>query len=117
MAKYDIISIGDTTVDAFIEVEEATVSCNINHEDCVISFSYANKIPYEKLDLIPACGNSSNNAIGSARLCMKGCFVGAIGDDMQGRGIMKELDAEGVDTQYLKINKGIPSNFHFVLVY
>jgi ribokinase len=117
MAKYDIISIGDTTVDAFIEVEEASVHCDVNHTDCVISFSYANKIPYEKLELVPACGNSANNAIGSARLGMKDSYIGAIGDDEQGKQISKEFLKEKVDTTYLKVNRGVPTNYHFVLVY
>lgn len=117
MPKYDIVSIGDTTIDAFIELHEASVHCNLNHVDCQLCLSFANKIPFERLTILPACGNSANNAIGSARLGLKNAFVGAVGDDEQGRMIVKELHSEKVDTQFIRINKGVLTNFHFVLVF
>jgi sugar/nucleoside kinase (ribokinase family) len=117
MSKYDIVSIGDTTIDAFIMLHEAAVHCNINHVDCELCLSYANKIPFEDLQIIPACGNSANNSIGSARLGMKAAFLGAVGDDHQGQQIINELKREKVDTQFVTINKGVPTNFHFVLVF
>ncbi|OGE74212.1 MAG: hypothetical protein A3I07_03070 [Candidatus Doudnabacteria bacterium RIFCSPLOWO2_02_FULL_42_9] len=117
MAKFDIVSIGDTTIDAFIEVHEASVHCNINHGDCQICFSYANKIPYENLIVLPACGNSANNAIGSSRLGMKGTYIGAIGQDAHGQDILNEFKKEKVDTSHISINKGVATNYHFVLVF
>src|SRR6185369_12834890 len=66
---------------------------------------------------IPACGNSSNNSIGSARLGMKAAFVSAVGDDHQGKQTLDELNKEKVDTRFININKGVPTNFHFVLVF
>lgn len=114
--KYDMVSIGDTTIDAFIEIHEASVHCDVNHADCQLCLSYANKIPYDNLTLLPA-GNSTNNAVGTARLGLKNAFIAAVGDDNQGQNIITELKKEGVDTQYIKINKGAKTNFHFVLVY
>ncbi len=114
MAKYDIVSIGDTTIDAFIELHEASVHCNVDRTDCQLCLSYANKVPYEKLTLLPA-GNSTNNAVGSARLGMKNAFVAAVGDDDPGKKIINELKAEGIDTQFINVNKGGVTNFHFVL--
>ncbi|OGE80147.1 MAG: hypothetical protein A2660_01725 [Candidatus Doudnabacteria bacterium RIFCSPHIGHO2_01_FULL_45_18] len=117
MSKYDIVSIGDTTIDAFIELHEASVHCNLNHGDCQLCFSYANKIPFENLTILPACGNSANNAIGSSRLGLKDAFIGAVGDDQRGAEIINELKKEGVDTRYIMVNKGVPTNFHFVIVF
>ncbi|HEX5429647.1 MAG TPA: carbohydrate kinase family protein [Patescibacteria group bacterium] len=117
MAKFDIVSIGDTTIDAFIEIHEASVHCNINHVDCQLCLSFGDKIPYEQLSLVPACGNSSNNAIGSSRLGMRDAFIGAVGDDHQGQQIIDELKREGVDTHMMTVNRGVPTNFHFVLVF
>ena len=70
MAKYDIVSIGDTTIDAFIELHEASVHCAVDHTNCQLCLSYADKVPYENLTMLPA-GNSTNNAVGSARLGAK----------------------------------------------
>lgn len=117
MSKFDIVSIGDTTLDAFIELSEATVHCNINHVDCQLCLSYANKIPFDALTIIPACGNSSNNAIGSSRLGMKVAFLSSVGDDLQGQQIINEHKKEGVDTDFILVNKNVPTNFHFVLVF
>lgn len=117
MAKFDIVSIGDTTLDAFIELHEASVHCNINHVDCQLCISYANKVPFEELTILAACGNSANNAIGSARLGLKDAFIGSIGDDLQGQQIIDEFKREKVDTEFININKGAKTNFHFVLVY
>src|SRR3989344_9100003 len=116
MAKYDIVSIGDTTIDAFIELHEASVHCSIDHTDCKLELSYADKIPYEKLTMLPA-GNSTNNAVGSARLGMKNAFIASVGNDNQGRQIVNELKKEGVDTRFIHVDKNSQTNFHFVLAF
>ena len=116
MPKYDIVSIGDTTIDAFVELHEASVNCNVDHSECQLCLNYADKIPYEALTMLPA-GNSTNNAVGSARLGMKNAFVSAAGDDANGHKIVEELKKEGIDTQYVHLNKGVDTNFHVVLVF
>ena len=116
MAKYDLVSIGDTTIDAFVVLHEATVSCNIDHSACQICMTYADKIPYESLTMLPA-GNSTNNAVGSARLGLKNAFISAVGDDDNGNKIINELKEEGIDTQYIKKNRQSDTNFHVVLVF
>lgn len=117
MPKYDIVSIGDTTIDAFIQLHEASIQCELNHVDCKLCLSYPDKIPFDDLLILPAHGNSANNAIGSARLGLKDAFIGAVGDDHQGQDIIDELKKEHVETQFVNINKGVPTNFHFVLVF
>lgn len=114
MAKYDIVSIGDTTVDAFIELHEASLHCNVDHIDCQLCLNYADKIPYENLTLLPA-GNSTNNAVGSARLGLKNAFITGVGNDEHGKLIISELKKEGIDTRYIQINKDSQTNLHFVL--
>jgi sugar/nucleoside kinase (ribokinase family) len=114
MPKYDIVSIGDTTIDAFIELHEASVHCSVDHSDCQLCLSFADKVPYEKLTMLPA-GNSTNNAVGSARLGMKNAFVTAVGDDDNGRKIIRELTHERIGTESIHINKGVQTNFHFAL--
>src|SRR3989338_4883800 len=114
MSKYDIVSIGDTTIDAFVELHEASVHCSVDHTVCQLCFSYADKIPYDRLTLLPA-GNSTNNAVGSARLGMKNAFITSVGFDEQGKIIARELKKEGVDTKFIHYDKKSQTNFHFVL--
>jgi len=114
MPKYQIVSIGDTTIDAFIELHEASVHCSVNHTDCQLCLSFADKVPYENLTMLPA-GNSTNNAVGSARLGLKNAFITSVGEDNNGKKIIDELKHEGIDTQHIHVNKGVLTNFHFVL--
>ena len=42
---YDIISLGDSTLDTFVQLNEAMVNCSINKASCQFCFNYADKIP------------------------------------------------------------------------
>lgn len=113
--KYDLIAIGDCTIDAFIRLHQASVHCDLRHEQCQLCMSFADKIPYESLEIIPAVGNSSNVAVGAARLGLRSAIVTAIGDDYYGRQVLDVYRKEGVSREFVKINKGIETNYHFVL--
>ena len=51
--NFDFVAIGDTTIDAFIRIKEASVNCDINKENCQICLDYGNKIPYESVTVVP----------------------------------------------------------------
>lgn len=115
--KYDIICIGDTTIDAFIRLHEASIHCDLDQKNCELCLSYADKIPYESLEVIPAVGNSSNVAVGSARLGLKSAAFTAIGRDHHGEQILEVYRREKVAAEFVKVNSGVPTNYHFVLNY
>ena len=68
MKKLDFLAVGDIVVDAFIELEDANVSCDINNENCTITMRFADKIPYKDVTVVKAVGNSPNAAVSAARL-------------------------------------------------
>ena len=72
--NFDFVAIGDTTIDAFIRIKEASVNCDINKENCQICFDFANKVPYESVTIVPAVGNSANAAVAAARLGLQSAF-------------------------------------------
>ena len=113
--KYDLISIGDCTIDAFIRLHEASVHCDLNNKNCQLCLSFADKIPYETLDLVPAVGNSSNVAVGTARLGLKSAAFTAIGGDVFGKQVMDVYKREKVGTEFVKVNPKAQTNYHFVL--
>ena len=113
----DFIAIGDTTVDEFITLKEARVNCDINHEDCTISMRWGDKIPYDSSVLVPAVGNAANAAVAAARLGLSTAFVSNVGHDAFGEQILAVFKKEGVDTNYVAVNDGIPTNHHYVLMY
>jgi len=113
----DFIAIGDTVVDEFITLSEAHVSCDINHQDCTISMKWGDKIPYDSSVLVPAVGNAANAAVAAARLGLSTGFVSNVGKDRFGEEILATFAKEGVDTKYVAVNDGIPTNHHYVLCY
>lgn len=113
--KYDLIAIGDCTMDAFIRLHDASVHCDLHHERCQLCMSFATKIPYETLEVVPAVGNASNVAVGVARLGLRSAILTAIGDDYYGEQILDTYKREGVSREFVRVDKDIETNYHFVL--
>ncbi|MFV1917010.1 MAG: carbohydrate kinase family protein [Patescibacteria group bacterium] len=113
--KYDIISIGDTTLDMFLEIDEATVLCDRNKENCKICISYADKVPLTKVTKVSGVGNAANNAVGSSRLGLKSALYTILGDDGTGREIAKKLKSEGIADDYILFDKNRGTNYSAVI--
>ncbi len=113
----DFIAIGDTVVDEFITLKEAHVSCDINHHNCTISMKWGDKIPYDSSVLVPAVGNAANAVVSAARLGLSSGFISNVGKDSFGQQILDTFKRENVDTKYVAVNDGIPTNHHYVLCY
>ncbi len=106
---------GDTVVDDFIRLKDATVHCNIDHEACEISMRWGDKIPYEFHKLIPAVGNAANAAVSAARLGVSSAFRAYVGKDAYGAQCLDALRKEGIDTTYVETVEGKFTNYHYVL--
>jgi sugar/nucleoside kinase (ribokinase family) len=113
----DFIAIGDTTVDEFIRLKDARVSCDMNDENCTISMKWGDKIPYDFSVLVPGVGNAANAAVAAARLGLTSGFVSNIGKDDYGEKVLAALSQAGVDTRYVASNDGLSTNHHYVLWY
>ncbi|MBI2121485.1 MAG: carbohydrate kinase family protein [Candidatus Sungbacteria bacterium] len=117
MTKYDFIGIGDTAVDAFIRLKEASVHCTLDHEKCEICLKFADKIPYEDVYRIPAVGNAANASVSAARLGLKSAFVSNVGGDYYGGECKRVLEQEGVASEFVREHAGQKTNYHYVLWY
>ena len=113
----DFVAIGDTTTDAFIRLKDAEVHCDINKEKCQICLSFKDKVPYEFVKVVRAVGNAANAAVTAARLGLSSSFVTNIGDDQNGKECLETLEHEGVATDFVKVNEGVATNYHYVLWY
>ena len=113
--NFDFVAIGDTTIDAFIRIKEASVNCDINKENCQICLDYGNKIPYESVTIVPAVGNSANAAVAAARLGLKSAYVGNVGADLNGKDCLNAFKTENVGVKFIKIHKDKKTNYHYVL--
>lgn len=112
--KFDLITIGDTTIDTFLFIHDATVNCALKKDVCQLCVNYADKLPVKKMTRLVA-GNAANNAVGSRRLGMKTAIVTTLGDDGSGEWIHTKLRAEKVDTKFLTLDKKTDTNASTVL--
>ena len=118
MKKFDIISIGDTTLDVFLELkEEVKVISDKKSKTKYLGLAFAEKIPVEKFTSIPAVGNSANVAIGVSRLGLKTGFYTVLGNDSIGKEMADILKKEKIAPDYIQFDKKRPSNFSAVLNY
>lgn len=112
--KFDLISIGDCTIDNLLSVPEAEVNCTLHTDRCMICFNYADKIPVETLH-IKVAGNAANNAVGSARLGLKTAIYTVLGDDGAGEFIKKKLVKEKVAQNYVQYDPKLRTNTSVVI--
>ena len=115
--QLDFVAVGDITTDAFIELKDASVNCDINRDTCMLCVRFGDKIPYESVTVIPAVGNSPNASVSACRLGLRSALATNLGDDEYGIADVKRLKAEGVITEYVRVHKGKASNYHYVLRY
>ena len=118
--KFDVISVGDTTLDVFMELDEANanVVCKDgDDEDCVIQLAFADKIPVKKVTKVYAVGNAANVAIGCARLGLKSALYTILGDDREGKENFNVLKSEKVAKDYIVWDKKRGSNYSAVINY
>ena len=114
---YDIISIGDTTVDVFLILDDASVQCDLDKVNCRLCVNYADKIPVKSMAKVNAVGNAANNAVASARLGFKTALVSLVGNDDSGHAIYKILQKEKVNTRFVATDHEHGTNYSTVLDY
>lgn len=112
----DVITIGDSTIDTFIKIHDATVECDINHEECKICIRYGDKIPVDSIAQSVA-GNAANVAAGVATIGLRCAIYTNLGDDSQGALIKKTLTAKGVIADYIQTQKKVRSNLSVILTF
>ncbi len=113
---FDLISIGDVTIDNFIKIHDAEVSCSIDKAKCLLCLEYGSKIEVDKFTHSVG-GNAAHSAIGGARLKLKTAIYANVGSDPAGKQIIEKLTAEEIDTKYLAVNEGMESNLSTVLTF
>ena len=71
--------------------------------------------PAEGMLLAPG-GSAANTIYALARLGVATGFIGAVGDDEEGRMLIADLEGQGVDTSHIAIKPGVPTGTIFGLV-
>ena len=125
--KITLVSIGDIAIDAFIRIKEAHEVCSLNSETCQLCLSFANKIPYEFDEIVPAVGNSANASVAGAKLGLASSLIAHVGKDKLGKDCIDTLKKSNVNTAHIYSHKesrtnvhkeeGKTTNYHYVLWY
>lgn len=114
---YDLITVGDATLDVFLQIQEATLSCQLNKPQCLLCFNYADKIPVEAVIKVPGAGNASNAAVGGSRLGMRTAITCVVGDDEAGKEMRQGWERERVAAAFVRTDRHHDSNYSTVLNY
>jgi len=114
--QLELLSIGDANLDCFIEPTESESLCRMDSKECLIAFSYADKIPV-KYSEFSVGGNAANNAVGTKRLGINSAVVLTLGDDSIGKQIIEKLEVESVDITYVIQQPSTISNFNIAVTY
>ncbi len=117
-SRVDILSIGDVVTDAFIRLSDkfATID-GADSDEPRLSMPYGAKIPFEETILVPAVGNAANAAVSFAKLGLHSALLAHVGDDHFGHEIIQVLADKKVQTQFVHINPGKITNYHYALWY
>ena len=115
--QLDFLAIGDIVTDAFIKLSEAEVKDCVDHERQELCISFGDKVPYDFVKVVKGVGNSANAAVSAARLGLKSGLVANVGADQYGKECIETMQADHVNTMYMKTHEGKTSNYHYVLWY
>ena len=116
MDNFDLLTIGDATIDTFMTPLESETMCSIDKKQCIIAFNYGDKIPVKNLEFSIG-GNAANNAVGTKRLGINSSIVLTLGQDSVGEMIVSRLKEEGVDLSYVIEQPGTASNYSTIINY
>ncbi|KKU04241.1 MAG: hypothetical protein UX88_C0002G0016 [Candidatus Woesebacteria bacterium GW2011_GWC2_47_16] len=116
MNNFDLLSIGDASIDVFMAPTESETLCKIDTKECFIAFSYGDKIPVKNLEFSVG-GNAANNAVGVTRLGVKSGIVLTLGDDNVGNLIVEKMGQEKVDMTFAIQQPSTTSNYSTVINY
>lgn len=116
MKNIDILAIGDTTIDAFIRLNDAEILKNAKGEN-MLGVRYGDKVPFESVEICKAVGNSANAAVSASRLGLASGLLCYVGGDQAGQDCISELQKNGVDTRYVRVDPTRLTNYHYVLWY
>jgi ribokinase len=102
--KYDVITVGSSTVDVFAHTDPNQSELLKVHEHNDIAYPLGSKIIIKNLNIFTG-GGGTNTAVAFSRLGLKTAYLGRIGNDNNGEVIFKNLSDEHVD--FLGLRQGI----------
>ncbi|KKP89013.1 MAG: Carbohydrate kinase [Berkelbacteria bacterium GW2011_GWA2_35_9] len=116
--KYDLLTIGDTTLDTFLSLgkKEAQVLTSRNGASQLLCLNFGDKIPISEIhDCI--AGNASNVAVAGSRLGLNSAIWTILGNDDVGHRALDKFKLENIKTKFVEFDKKRRSNTSFIVNY
>jgi ribokinase len=110
---YNVITVGESTIDAFMTLAHAHADAHLDHESGSLCFKFGDKIDVDRYDFTIG-GNATNVAVGISRLGLKATLCTEIGDDEFSLKIRNVLANEHIERLLMTQVKG-PSNFSVII--
>jgi len=113
-----VLAVGDIVTDAFIKLDEDYAHSYTDDKGYKqLSFELGAKLPYDSVEIIQAVECSPNAAVSMSLLGLEASLMSWLGDDGPGHDMVKYLEARGVGTGELVVERGKKTNYHYVLRY
>lgn len=117
MGNFDVITIGDCTVDTFLVINEASLEQDLEHDDLKLCLQYGDKIPI-KHSCQSVGGNAANVAIGLAEQGFNTTVISELGDDINGHVIKQNLTKrKNVSEKFLKLLEEKETRYAMIIQY
>ena len=114
-SKFDLLTIGDCTVDIFTFPERADVHCQLHGgEKCELCLSAADKVSSKGFDLTFG-GNAANVAVGASRLGLRTGIYTHVGRDLFGGETLENFKKEKVDTSLVEMDDKQATNVNIII--
>src|SRR6266704_5220528 len=113
MRYYDVITIGETTIDAFMRIHDADEKVHLDAEKNELCVKYGEKVNVKRYDFSIG-GNATNVAVGLSRLGLNAAPCVEIGDDEFSMKIRNALAQEYIERLLVKEAKG-QSSFSVIM--
>lgn len=110
MEPFDVISVGDALVDAFLTIKDASSHMNLDSEAQLLCVGFGKKVPVDDCQFLLG-GNACNVSVGISRLGLKSALCAEIGDDEFSLKIINGLKKESVNTSTVIQGKQKSSSF------
>jgi len=114
---FDIITIGDTTTDIFLDIDEESFLCKVDKKKMELKLKFSGKIPVKSVHRVTGGGNAANHAIGATRLGLKTAIYTIVGEDDAGDDFCHKLEKEKVSNKYVKFDSKNSTNLSSIIDY
>ena len=113
---YHLITIGDAVIDTHVQIDNASIQCGVDQQNCQLCFDYASKIPISG-SFQCLGGNATNVAVGATRLGLNTAIFSSVGNDSNGEMVIDELRKYGVNTSFVDLDIKSQTRYSIVLNY